>query len=112
MATKFDAYEELERFHNYEIPEYVGKVNKNLYTITAAVWEGAPANEVKISPQSVVDYYYYDARSMSGIRTIAGFSGDWRMVDNIAKEALEWFKKVNRPALVKAGEKYGMELRG
>ena len=109
---KFDAWRELTKFWDDNIPDYVDKVNKNLYTIKASTWEGGEAGLVKITPENLIEYYHTEARNItSGVRTLAGFSGDWRQVDGMAKEALEWFKLVNRPALVREGKKYGMTLR-
>lgn len=103
----------LESFYNYEVPAYVLSAGKSFITIRAAQWEGAEAQRVKVTVKDVIKYYFSEARNItSGCRTLASFVGDWRGVDAMAKECMEWFKRVNRQALVREGKKYGMTLRG
>jgi len=107
-----EQWELLDRMYGGEFPEYLSVRNRNHIEIKAAQWEGAPVRVVKITPEDVIEYYRSQARDItSGIRTLAGFSGDWRMVDNMAKESLEVFKIINHDALVRLGKGYGMELK-
>ena len=102
----------IDQAYNDEFPEYLQIINRNKIKMRASVWEGAPAKWITITPKDVINYYYKDARNISsGIRTLSTFSTDWRMVDNMAKEALEVFKIINREALEEEGHKYGMELK-
>jgi len=101
----------LEAFYNYEVPGYVKSAGKTYITISVSDWEGTRI--LKITIEDVIEYYVTDARNIySGTRTLAGHSGDWRHIDNLAKEALEWFKYANRTQLARAGEKRGMTLIG
>ena len=71
-----------------------------------------PARVKRIRITDVVKYYHGDARNItSGMRSIAGIHGDWRMIDYIAGDVLAYFKHTNRPGLVKEAKKYGMTLR-
>jgi len=107
-----DHAEELYKLYGGSIPSYLNIVNKNKITIRAEQWEGAGAKEITITPKDVVDYYHTEARNItSGARSLAGFAGDWRMVDGMAKEALEVFKILNKPALEREAKKHGMELK-
>ncbi len=101
----------LAQFYNSEIPEYVTNAGKTFLTIRVSDWDDG-SHPLKITITDVIEYYATDARNIvSGIRTIAGHSGDWRPIDHLAKEALEWFKYVNRSELAREGEKRGMTLR-
>ena len=115
--------EELEAVENYfdgEIPAYLRIVDKNHLKIRTGGWanyNGRLLSEgdmvwLLVSVKDVIFYYYRDARNItSGIRTLAGYSGDWRGVDGMAKMCLEVFKIISRPALEKESQKFGMELR-
>ena len=99
----------LEDFYNGEIPGYVKGAGKTYITIQISDWEGSRA--LKIRLKDVLVYYATQARNIwSGIRTLAGYSSDWRPVDALAKEALEWFKYMNKSTLSREAEKYGMTL--
>ena len=96
--------------YKVQIPEYVTNAGKTYITIRVSDWEGA--RSLKITIADVIAYYATEARNIfSGIRTLAGHSGDWRPIDHLAEEALEWFKYINRSELAHEGEKRGMTLR-
>ena len=102
-------YEALEAFYDYEVPAYVRSAGKTYITLRISDWDGA--RTLKITLKDVIAYYATQAGNIwSGIRTLAGHSGDWRPIDNLAHEALEWFKYINRPTLEREGEKRGMTL--
>lgn len=107
--------EKLEAMYDYEVPRYVRILSDKKIQIRVAQWEGVKPRWVTITPKDVIEYYRrdnkYGCAGMSGIRTIADFSTDWRTVDAIAKEALEIFKIINRPALEREGRKHGMGMR-
>jgi len=107
-----NVFEKILDLYGGEIPNYLKIVSKNKIKIRAEVWEGAGAKWITITPKDVIKYYATQAGNIcSGIRCIAGFCSDWRMVDNMAKEALEIFKTINKPALRKYAKQYGMELK-
>jgi len=109
---KRNYYRMLEDFYNYEVPVYVRSAGKSFITIRASQQEGAEPKNIKITVGDVIKYYYIEARNItSGCRTLASFVGDWRGVDTMAKECLEWFKTVNRESLAREGRKFGMTLR-
>lgn len=98
-------------FYGSEVPGYIVSASEDYLTIKVSDVLTEQSRNLKITITDVVEYYKTQARSMSGIRTIAGHVGDWRPIDNIAKECLEWFKFVNRDKLAKLARKEGMELR-
>jgi len=108
---KVQIQEPLDEFYRYDIPGYVRSAGKTYITIRVSDWEGS--STLKITIGDVIEYYATQARNIySGMRTLAGYSGDWRQIDYLAKEALEWFKHVNRTHLAREGEKRGMTLIG
>jgi len=70
-----------------------------------------PARTVRVRIKDVAEYFATQARSMSGCRTLAGITGDWRCIDNIAQDCLEYFKGVNVEALRRESRKEGIEPR-
>ncbi len=60
--------------------------------------------EIFVTVANIVEYYTIEASDMlSGVRTLAGFTGEWRSMDSIAGVILEWFKQVNLEAIQKEG---------
>lgn len=103
-------FKALAQFYNGDIPAYVKHAGKTSLTIQVSDWEGS--RPLKITIADVIAYYATEARNIfSGIRTLVGHSGDWRPIDHLAEEALEWFKYINRSELAREGEKRGMTLR-
>lgn len=95
-------WELAEDFYDYNIPEYVVRPGRTFITImTGNDWEGEPF-PLKITMADVVRYYRNQAANItSGIRTLAGFSSDWRGIDQLAQECLAWFEFVNQDGLRK-----------
>ncbi len=100
----------LEQFYHGDIPGYIKDAGETYITVQISDWDDSRV--LKITLSNVIDYYATDARNiLSGIRTIAGYSGDWKPIDQLAQAALEWFKYVNRLVLAREGERRGMTLR-
>lgn len=93
-------------------PEYVLKAGKTYLVVMAgADWQGGPKKH-RITIKDVVEYYHTEARNItSGCRTLADIIGDWRPIDHLANECLQWFKHINRESLAREGRKHGMTLR-
>lgn len=71
-----------------------------------------PARKKKITIADVAEYFAHQACNMtSGMRCLAGIYGDWRMIDNIAQDCLDYFKRVNVEGMRRAGRKLGLEPR-
>jgi hypothetical protein len=70
-------------------------------------------NGKKVSAQDLIYYYAHDARNItSGCRQLGSMVGDWRPIDNIAKQVLEIYKVLKRDILVRECKKYGMSPKG
>ncbi len=87
-----------EFYQQGDIADYVLGAGKSFIKIRVSDWRGD--EDLKITLKDVVEYYCKWADNItSGCRVIAGYAGDWRLVDRLAKECLEWFKLVNIEAL-------------
>jgi hypothetical protein len=65
-----------------------------------------------VTPKDVIEYYAHEAGNMtSGCRTLAGITGDWRLIEDLARQCLEIYRLVKRKDLVKEAHKHNMELR-
>jgi len=78
--------------------------------IRVSDWRGE--QDLRITLKDVIEYYCkWAGNIISGCRVIAGYAGDWRPVDRLAKECLEWFEFVNIEALRTEGRKYGLRFK-
>lgn len=106
---KDDIIEQMQAFYGGAIPGYIVKAGKTFLMVRLAQWDDK-VYPTKITLTDVVEYYRTQANNLSsGIRSIAGFSGDWRHIDNVAKECLAWFKYVNVKQLRRQSRKVGLE---
>ncbi len=107
LRHKVDYSDELEEFYIGDIPSYILEAGKTFIKIRIFDWRGK--QDLKVTIKDVVDYYYYWARNItSGCRKLAGYTGDWRPIDRLAKECLKWFKFVNIEELRRTSIKYGL----
>jgi hypothetical protein len=67
-----------------------------------------PERVKRIRLKDVIKYFRYEACSMSGCRTLAGITSDWRPIDNLAQEILSYFKDVNVEALRRESRRAGL----
>jgi len=71
-------------------------------------WD-SPARVKRIRISDVAEYFSTQARNMtSGCRTIAGITGDWRPIDNIAQNCLSYFRQVNVEGIRREARKLGL----
>lgn len=90
---------------------FVKRAGKSFLLIRASNVFGEPET-VKITPDNLAEFYATQANNLSsGIRTLAGLSGDWRPISRLADLALAWFKHANVEAMRKAGRRVGLEPR-
>jgi hypothetical protein len=107
-----EQYNEIDKMYDYEIPEYIKVMGKTYITILVSDMITDKPTRLKITVKDVVRYYATQAPNIvSSLRNIAGYYGDWRMIDNLASECLAYFKIINRPMLQRESKKYGMELK-
>ena len=104
-------YTALEKFYNGDVPGYVKNAGKSYITVQVGSWDGT--RRIKITLKDVIVYYDTQAGNIiSGTRVLANHHDDWRLIDNLAKEALAWFRHINRSALEREAKKRGMTLAG
>jgi len=99
--------DKLAEFYQGDRPEYILEAGKSYIKIRVSDWRGE--QDLRITLKNVVAYYVYWADNIiSGCRTLAGYTSDWRPVDGLAKECLEWFKFVNIGELRRESRKCGL----
>ena len=90
-----------------QITDYMTLNDDNSLTINVSDWRGE--QEIHVTIDDVVEYYLSQARNiMSGCRTLAGFTGDWRPIDNLAQECLDVFKEIDIDTLREKSIKRGL----
>ena len=109
---KKDIHEKLTAFYGGDIPRYILNAGKTSITLRTGVNVFGDRN-VKITMDDVADYYRTQAgdATHSGCRTLAGMAGDWRPIDMMARECLEWFKAVNIAGMRRTAKIQGLMLR-
>ena len=64
---------------------------------------------VRLTPDDVAEFYATQARDLtSGCRTLAGLTGDWRAVSELAQACLDWFRSVNVIGMRRAARRRGL----
>ncbi len=110
LRHKVDYPDKLAKFYQGDTPKYVLEAGKSYIKVRVSDWQGE--RDLRVTVKNVVAYYVYWADNIiSGCRTLAGYTSDWRGIDRLAKECLEWFKFVNIEALRREGRKYGIILK-
>jgi len=100
--------ERLATFYGGDIPGYILNAGKTFITLRAGS-DVFGDRDVKITMDDVADYYLIEAANItSGCRTLAGITGDWRPIDMMTRECLEWFKAVNIAGMRRAVKRCGL----
>lgn len=93
------------------VGEFVKRAGKTFLVVKVSDVFGEPTS-VKITPTSLAEFYATEANNLaSGIRTLAGLSGDWRPISQLADIALDWFKQVNVQGMRRAAKRAGLTPR-
>lgn len=67
---------------------------------------------IRITPDEVAEFYSSQANNLSsGCRTLAGLTGDWRPISELAQACMDWFKQVNVAGMRRAARRLGLEPR-
>jgi hypothetical protein len=107
-STLSSNFELLNKFYRDKVPAYIKGAGKARIVIHVGD-EVFGYRDVKITIEDVVKYYAFEASDFRhDLRMIADYISDWRHVDRIAKECLEWFKFVNAVRLKRTAHKYGL----
>jgi hypothetical protein len=108
QRMRADRMKRLGEFYGNKIPGYILDAGKTFLKIRTND-ENTSAQEAKVTIRDVAVYYARDAKDIySGCRTLARITGDWRPIDQLAQECLEWFKFVNPDGLRREGLKVGL----
>ena len=82
---------------------------KTFIDVTLAEDWQYPQRVKRVRIADVAKYFAFEAGNItSGCRTLAGISGDWRCIDDIAQDCLEYFKQVNVEAMRREAKKLGL----
>lgn len=107
-STSSSNFELLKKLYRDKVPAYIKRAGKASIVICAGD-EVFGDRDVKITIEDVVKYYAFEASDFRhDLRMIADYIRDWRHVDRIAKECLDWFKFVNAVRLRRTARKYGL----
>ena len=87
-TISIDAY--LEKFDN---SDWV--INAARDHLTIWVSDGNDMSELTITPADVIHYYCTEAGSRNSLRSLAGYPGDWRYMNELANTALQFFANVD-----------------
>jgi hypothetical protein len=91
-----------------EIPDYIIDCDQDFIVIRVSDWQGE--KNLKIRIKDVIEYFKTQAHNIvSGMRSLAGHHGDWRPIDYLAQECLEYFKLVNIAKLRSVAIASGLE---
>ena len=64
---------------------------------------------IRVTPDDVAEFFATQARDLtSGCRTLAGLTGDWRAVSELAQACLDWYKCVNVGGMRRAARRRGL----
>lgn len=83
------------------------KAGKTFVDVNVLDWTEVPQT-IRVRIKDIIRYFKRETRSFSGCRTLAGITGDWRPIDNLAQEILRYFKDVNVAALRRESRKAGL----
>jgi hypothetical protein len=87
---------------------FVERAGKTFLVIRASDVFCEPTT-IKITPDNLAEFFATQANNLSsGMRTLAGLSGDWRPISELANLALDWFKNVNIVGMRRAAIRVGL----
>jgi hypothetical protein len=90
---------------------YVQEAGKTHLVVSAADCFGEPQT-IRITLDNLAEFFSTQACNLSsGCRTLAGLTGDWRPISELANLCLDWFKHVNAEGMRRAGRKVGLTPR-
>ena len=92
----------------YEDNPGFARTGKTFVDVRLGVDWQYPARVKRIRIGDIARYFAREAGSLSGGRSLAGIFGDWRMIDVIAQDVLEYFKSVNITGLRRESRKLGL----
>lgn len=93
------------------VGDFVRKAGKSFLVIRCGDVFGEE-QVIRVTPADLAEFYATQANNLSsGCRTLAGLTGDWRPVSELAQACLNWFKRVNVVGMRRAARRLGLEPR-
>jgi len=87
-----------------KVPNYIVSNDRNNLEIDVNLYQGKQIANITI--ENVIEYYATQANNTdSQTRELAGIVGHWQNIDNIAREALDYFRAVNMDEVKKEANK-------
>jgi hypothetical protein len=99
--------QELQEFYRGQVPDYILEAGRTYLIVQILDYQSSRRLKITVN-----DFAAYRATSWgaSGIRTLAGYSGDWRQIDNLADEVLGWFMHISIAHLRREVRNVGLEV--
>lgn len=108
--TKQEIWEKVEEAYGYDAPSYIVGVGNTFIIVNVEDIISNKSKRLKVTINDVAKYYATQANNIvSGMRSLAGHHGDWRPIDDLAKECLEYFKLINMQGLKKVCKSFGLK---
>ena len=105
--TKTDHTDEAKRM----IGEFVQRAGKTFLVVRCGDVFG-DERTIRVAPDDVAEFFATQARNLSsGCRTLAGLTGDWRSISELAQACLDWFKGVNLIGMRRAARRQHLTPR-
>src|SRR5689334_4116465 len=90
---------------------FVQKAGKTFLILNCADVFGE-GQTIKVTLDNLAEFFATQACNLSsGCRTLAGLTGDWRPISEVANLCLTWFKRVNAEGMRRAGRTVGLTPR-
>lgn len=92
----------------YLVGDFVQRAGKTFLVVRCGDGFGGQQT-IRVTPDDVAAFFATQARNLaSGCRTLAGLTGDWRSISELAQACLDWFKNVNVAGMRKAARRRGL----
>jgi len=85
-------FQKIEEFYDFDVPQYLQVITKYRVRITIEDFRGSSKHDVTF--KNVIDYFS-NGHGFSGLRQLGDVSGDWRQIDELARQCIEIFKILN-----------------
>lgn len=90
------------------VGDFVRRAGKTFLVVRCGDGFGG-SRSIRVTPDDVAAFFATQARNLaSGCRTLAGLTGDWRSISDLAQAALDWFKSVNVTGMRRAARRRGL----
>lgn len=107
MTTKTDHTEDARHL----VGDFVRRAGRTFLVVRCGDGFGGEQT-IRVTPDDVAAFFATQARNLtSGCRTLAGLTGDWRVISELAQACLDWFKNVNVTGMRRAARRRALVPR-